>query len=130
MSFFSRKRHSESPSSAPTDPMDPLAALARAEEVLSKTNAASDGQGHWMKIDAGQRAQLQDAMDQARAAYESGASGVVDDAFPQGVPAAFQQPARVEDPITQVERLARLRDSGALTDEEFEEQKRNALQGG
>jgi len=40
---------------------------------------------------------------------------------------AFGQPAAAPDPISQLERLQRLRESGTLTEAEFEEQKRRIL---
>lgn len=110
--------------------MDPLAALARAEEALAETNFASDGNGHWSRLDPALKAQMQEGMEKARAAYESGGATGFSGGFPQGAPSAFSQPPLVEDPITKVERLARLRDSGALTEDEFDEQKRRALEEG
>lgn len=44
-------------------------------------------------------------------------------------PTAQPKPSMQADTIEQLERLAKLRESGALTDEEFDEQKRRVLRG-
>jgi hypothetical protein len=130
MGFFSRRRRSEEPNQVEEDPMDPLVALKHAEEELAKTNWASDGNGHWQRISPEMKGKLSEGLEKARSSLESGNASTFGPGFGQDAPAAFAQPSRVEDPITKVERLVKLRDIGALTQDEFDEQKRKALEEG
>jgi hypothetical protein len=109
------------------DPADPMAAIRMAQEAianspfgsgpLSQMGIAEDIQEQLAKA----AAQIQ-ANDQALAQF-GGIAGVTAAAGAMGAAA----PAAGGDAISQIERLAALRESGALTEEEFAAQKRRIL---
>lgn len=79
---------------------------------------------------------LREGMDDPKALRERLNHDIAAGAFqvpggmPGATPPAAPPPPASEDPIARLERLADLRDRGALTPEEFEEQKRRILDGG
>ena len=107
------------------DPADPMAAIRMAQEAIANSPLGPLGQmGFGKDIQeqlARAAAQLQ-ANDQALAQF-GGIAGVTAAAGAAGA----TTPAAGDDPISLIERLAALRDSGALTDEEFAAQKRQIL---
>ncbi len=127
MGLFDKWRRDEEP---PVDPNDPLAALAKAEKALEDSDGwASDGNGHWSKMPS----DMNETLAKVREQLESG-GGLAgsDPRFAPTPTSSFgqpQQPPMIEDPITKVERLAKLLHDGDLTQAEFEEQKRKALEG-
>lgn len=134
MGLFNRKRRDEE---SPVDPNDPLTALARAEKALEKAGGwGSDGEGHYGQMNP----QMSEALAKVREQLESGGGSLGSDPRFAPTPTSSSsrpirasrsaQPPLVEDPITKVERLAKLLEDGALTQEEFQEQKRKALDEG
>ena len=107
------------------DPAGPMAAIRMAQEAIANSQLGPLGQmGFGKDIQeqlARAAAQLQ-ANDQALAQF-GGIAGVT----AAGGAAGAATPAAGDDPISLIERLAALRDSGALTDEEFAAQKRQIL---
>ena len=90
--------------------------------VIAGTASAVAGGVHRRQRNrwAAQDAQVDDA---EQAAYQQGLA----DAQAAAVP--VPPPAPVQDPIEELERLAKLRDQGVLTDAEFEQQKAKILAG-
>ena len=142
MGLFGRKKR-DKPLFAKQDPFseDLSATLEKAQEMLAKTHAASDGNGHWSEISDETHGRLTDELARAEAALESGqftggkpfsggaGSAEWAPAF-AGSNAAGVGPAQGQDSISKLERLVKLRDEGALTAEEFEQQKRQVLDAG
>ena len=140
MGLFRRKNRTP-PLARNTDPFseDLSVTLRRAQELLANTDAASDGNHHWMPIGDDSRGRLNEALAQAEAAIGSGQKftgpgGATGSGFGGSGTAADWAKAfeasGSQDPITKLERLTRLRDTGALTPDEFEQQKRKVLEEG
>ena len=112
------------------DPADPMAAIRMAQEAIANSPLGSGplgqmGFGKDIQQQLAQAAAQLQANDQALAQL-GGIAGVTAAAGAAGA----ASPAAGADPISLIERLAALRDSGALTDEEFAAQKRRILSGG
>jgi hypothetical protein len=110
------------------DPADPMAAIRMAQEAIANSPLGSGplsemGFGKNIQEQLAQAAAQLQANDQALAQF-GGIAGV---AAAGGAMGAASSPAAGSDPIALIERLAALRESGALTDEEFETQKRRIL---
>jgi hypothetical protein len=141
MGLFSRKKR-DKPLFTNEDPFsgDLSETFEKAQELLAKTHAASDGNHHWSAISDETHGRLTDELARAEAAFESkqftggqpfsgGGAGSTEwaSAF-AGSNGAGVGPA--QDSISKLERLVKLRDEGALTSEEFEQQKRQVLDAG
>lgn len=143
MGLFSRKKR-EKPLLTKRDPFseDLGETLEKAQELLPKTHAASDGNHHWSAISDETHGRLTDELARAEQALESGkfTGGQPFTATDQGTAewaSAFAGsngaggvPGPAQDPISKLERLVKLRNEGALTAEEFEQQKRQVLDAG
>lgn len=113
------------------DPSDPMAAIRMAQEAIANSPLGSGalgqmGFGKDIQEQLAQAAAQLQANDQALAQF-GGIAGVTAAGAAMGAGSA---PAAGDDPIGLIERLAALRDSGALTDEEFAAQKRQILGNG
>ena len=107
------------------DPADPMAAIRMAQEAIANSPLGPLGHmgfGKDIQEQLAQAAAQIQANDQALAQF-GGIAGVTAAAGAAGA----ATPAAGDDPILLIERLAALRDSGALTDEEFAAQKRQIL---
>ena len=109
------------------DPADPMAAIRMAQEAIANSPLGSGalgqmGFGKDIQEQLAQAAAQLQANDQALAQF-GGIAGVT----AAGGAAGAATAAGGDDPISLIERLAALRDSGALTDEEFAAQKRQIL---
>ena len=110
------------------DPADPMAAIRMAQEAIANTPFGSGPLSHMGIAEniqeqlAQAAAQLQ-ANDQALAQF-GGIAGVT---AAGGAMGAASSPGAGSDATSLIERLAALRESGALTDEEFAAQKRRIL---
>ncbi|MFN8111888.1 MAG: SHOCT domain-containing protein [Solirubrobacterales bacterium] len=119
------------------DPTDPMAAIRMAQEALANSPFGARPLSH-MGIGANIQEQLAQAAAQIQANDEAlkpygGIAGVMAGAGAGATGAgAAQTPSSPggSDPLSLIERLAALRDSGALSEEEFTAQKRRILDGG
>ena len=119
----------------PYDPTDPLAAIRMAQEALANTPFGHGPLSH-LGIAEDMQAQLEQAAKQIQGNTQAlgpyggigGVSAMAAGAA-MGTPSPAGQPQPGSDPVSQLERLAALRNSGALTEEEFAAQKRRVLDG-
>ena len=90
-------------------------ALKLAREGMAKTGTYFNSSGQRRKMSDAQRAQMDAMFDKLEAANARAA--------------AASAPPPLDDHVSQLERLVALRDSGALTDEEFAREKARILEG-
>jgi putative oligomerization/nucleic acid binding protein len=141
MGLFSRKKRDKQLFTK-DDPFsgDLSETFEKAQELLAKTHSASDGNHHWSAISDETHGRLTDELARAEAAFESKQftggqpfSGAGADSAEWASAFAGSNGAGVgpaQDSISKLERLVKLRDEGALTSEEFEQQKRQVLDAG
>jgi hypothetical protein len=103
------------------DPADPMAAIRMAQEAI-----ASSPFGSGPLSQMGIAEDIQEQLAQAAAQIEANDQALAQFGGIAGVTGAAA-PAAGSDAISQIERLAALRESGALTEEEFAAQKRRIL---
>lgn len=97
--------------------------------ALAKTDYASDGNGHYTRLDDSTKERMTAALGIAQQRMEGGAAA----GFGATMPAGWSGGAAAappDDQITKLERFGKLHADGILTDAEFAEQKRKVFDEG
>lgn len=104
------------------DPNDPIAAMRAAQEAMANSPLGSGPLGHYVEK------RMAEAMEQTEASMRAAQAYAPPGGFPAAAATAAGSAAvGAGETVSQLERLAVLRASGALTEDEFAEQKRKVL---